>query len=121
MNVVLMRKGYPLAIILKNDRRSYYRVLQQADKNNPLPLIRFIARSVERSLDIYLKTLTPASKQREKFYSLAEITKKVSFSAEYLNLLARQGKLEAHKEKRDWLTSLEAIKRYLDSRKRKRN
>jgi Fic family protein len=120
MNVILMRKGYPLAIILKNDRKKYYQVLQQADKNNYPPLIRFVARSVERSLDIYLKTLTPISKQREKFYSLTEIAKKVSFSAEYLNLLARLGKLEAHKEKRNWLTSLEAVKRYLDSRERKR-
>lgn len=121
MNVTLMKRGYPLTIILKNDRKKYYQVLQQADKNNYPPLIRFVARSVERSLDIYLKTLTPTSQQREKFYSLTEIAKKVSFSAEYLNLLARQGKLEAHKEKRNWLTSLEAIKRYFESRQRKRS
>lgn len=120
MNVTLMRQGYPLTIILKNDRKKYYQVLQQADTNNYQPIIRFVARSVERSLDIYLKTLTPTSKQREKFYSLAEIAKKVSFSADYLNLLARQGKLEAHKEKRNWLTSLEAVSRYLESRQRKR-
>lgn len=120
MNVMLMKKGYPLTIILKNDRKKYYQVLQQADKNNHSPLIRFVARSVERSLDIYLKTLTPASEAREKFYSLAEIAGKTNFSAEYLNLLARQGKLEAHKEKRNWLTSLEAVKRYLNSRERKR-
>lgn len=120
MNVVLMKKGYPLSIILKNDRKKYYQVLQQADKKNYSPLIRFIARSVERSLDIYLKTLTPTSQAREKFYSLAEIAGKTSFSAEYLNLLARQGKLEAHKEKRNWLTSPEAVNRYLKSRQRKR-
>ncbi len=120
MNVVLMRKGFPLAIILKNDRKRYYQVLQQADKDNYLPLIRFIARSLERSLDIYLKTLTPTSKTRERFFTLAKIAGKTPFSANYLNLLARQGKLEAHKEKRNWLTSPEAVKRYLNSRERKR-
>lgn len=120
MNVILMKKGYPLSIILKNDRKKYYQVLQQADKKNYLPLIRFTARSAERSLDIYLKTLAPTFKTREKFYSLTEIAKKISFSAKYLNLLASQGKLEAHKEKRNWLTSLEAIKRYLATRERQR-
>jgi Fic family protein len=120
MNVVLMKKGYPLSIIAKTDREKYYQVLRQADKKNCLPLIRFVARSVERSLDIYLKTLTPASQAKEKFYSLVEIAQKTPFSAKYLNLLARLGKLEAHKEKRNWLTSLEAVKRYLASRQRKR-
>ena len=120
MNVVLMRKGYPLSIILKNDRKKYYQVLQQADKDNHLPLIRFVAQTVERSLDIYLKTLASTAKQRERFQPLALIAKKTRFSAKYLNLLARQGKLEAHKEKRDWLTSLEAVKRYLKARQRKR-
>ena len=121
MNVILMKKGYPLAIILKNDRKKYYRVLQLADKNNFGPLVRFVARSVERSLDIYLKTLTPTAKIKEVFLPLKQVAAKTHFSAKYLNLLARLGKLEAHKEKRNWLTSLEAVKRYLDSRERKRN
>lgn len=121
MNIFLMRKGYPLVVILKNDRRKYYRVLKQADKGESRPLVRFIAQAVERSLDIYLKTLTPISKKREKFISLSEASKKTPYSAKYLNLLARQGKLEAHKEGRNWLTSLEAIKRYQEKRQRKRN
>lgn len=120
MNVVLMKKGYPLSIISKTDRKKYYQVLQQADKKNYLPLIRFVARSVERSLDIYLKTLTPIFGTKEKFYSLTEIAGKTPFSAKYLNLLARLGRLEAHKEKRNWLTSKGAVKRYLASRQRKR-
>jgi len=37
-----------------------------------------------------------------------------------LNLLAREGKLGAHKEGRDWVSSEEALKRYLDDRERKR-
>ena len=120
MNILLMRKGYPLAIILKNDRPKYYRVLSQADKGNFAPLVRFVAQAVERSLDIYLKTLTPVSKKREKFLPLKEISKKTPYSAKYLNLLARKGKLEAHKEGRNWLSSPEAVERYIKSRKRQR-
>ena len=72
MNLFLMRKGYPLAIILKKDRPKYYRVLSQADDGNLTPLVRFVAQAVERSLDIYLETLTPVSKKRELRRALHE-------------------------------------------------
>jgi len=120
MNLFLMQAGYPLVVIMKTDRKKYYDVLDKADKGKYEPLIKFIAQSIERSLDIYLKTLTPATQKQEKFLTLAEITKATTFSAKYLNLLARQGKLEAYKEGRDWLTSEEAIERYLKNRTRQR-
>lgn len=120
MNVLLMQVGYPLVIILKNDRKKYYDILDKADKKDYEPLVKFIAQSVERSLDIYLKILTPSSKTSEKFLLLSEIAKSTPYSAKYLNLLARQGKLEAHKEKRNWLSSKEAVERYMQKRKRKR-
>jgi Fic family protein len=120
MNVILMQAGYPLAIILKNDRKKYYQVLSKADKGDLLPFVRFIAQAVERSLDIYLKILTPKEKAKEKFISLRQLSKGTKFSAKYLNLLARTGKLEAHKEGRIWFSSREALKRYLEGRERKR-
>jgi len=120
MNVLLMQAGYPLVIILKNDRKKYYDVLSKADNGKYEPLVKFIAQSVERSLDIYLKTLTPATQKQEKFVTLTEISKTAPFSAKYLNLLVRNGKLEAYKEGRDWLTSKEAVERYLKNRMRQR-
>ena len=120
MNVVLMRAGFPLAVVLKNDRKRYYRTQQEADKQNYAPFVRFIAQAVQRSLDIYLKVLTPSHKHREQFISLADLAKGSHFTDKYLNLLARSGKLEAHKEGRNWLSSQEALKRYLDGRERKR-
>ena len=118
MNLLLLQAGYPLVIVLKNDRKKYYRVLTQADKGNFVPFVRFIAQTIERSLDVYLKTLTPSSKTKEKFITLREASKICPYSAKYLNLLARQGKLEAHKEKRNWLTTKEAIERYIKTRER---
>jgi len=120
MNITLMRAGFPLVVILKNDRKKYYRVLSQADKGNYEPLINFVAQAVERSLDIYLKTLTPTTKTREQFELLSEVSTKTPYSTKYLNLLARQGKLEAHKQGRNWLTSVEAVQRYINERQRKR-
>jgi len=120
MNLILMQAGFPLSIVLKNDRKKYYRALDQADKNNLEPFVRFIAQSVERSLDLYLKILTPTNEKREKFMKLARMAEKTPYSAKYLNLLARQGKLEAHKEGRDWVTTKEAVERYMEKRDRKR-
>ncbi|MDA2922344.1 helix-turn-helix domain-containing protein [Patescibacteria group bacterium AH-259-L07] len=82
--------------------------------------MRFIAQAIERSLDLYFKTLTPVTKKREKYLPLSELAKQTPYSAKYLNLLVRQGKLEAHKQARNWLTSKEAIERYIQGRERKR-
>ncbi len=120
MNVFLLRAGFPLVVILKNDRGRYYRLLGEADRGNLVPFGRFIAQAVQRTLDIYLKVLTPTHKTKEKFITLADLADSSSFSAKYLNLLARTGKLEAHKEGRNWLSSKEALRRYLDGRERKR-
>jgi len=120
MNLFLMQAGYPLVVIMKTDRKKYYDVLDKADSGKYEPLVKFVVQSIERSLDIYLKTLTPATTKQEKSISLSEIAKTTPFSAKYLNLLARQGKLEAYKEGRDWLTSKEAIERYLKNRSRQR-
>ncbi len=122
MNVIILKAGYPLAIILKNDRKKYYRVLQKADEGDYEPLIRFIAQSVDRTLTIYLDALTPAhkKKKKERFISLAEASQLTRYSAKYLNLLVIQGKLEAHKAGRNWVTTKEAIERYIKGRKRQR-
>ncbi|MBI5753772.1 Fic family protein [Candidatus Peregrinibacteria bacterium] len=120
MNVLLLQKGYPLAIILKNDRKRYYRVLQEADKNNYKPLVEFVAKAVERSLDIYLDALMPSSKTKEKYITLKKAAKNSPYSAKYLNLLANKGLLEAHKEGRNLVTTEKAIQRYRDKRQRKR-
>jgi len=120
MNIVLMQAGIPLVIVLKNDRKKYYQTLSLADKGNYVPFVNFIARAVERTLDIYLKILMPSKKGKEKYISLSDLAKDSKFTEKYLNLLARSGKLEAHKEGRNWLTSKDALKRYMDSRERVR-
>jgi Fic family protein len=117
MNLLLMQKGYPLAVILKNDRKKYYEALDSADKGKPGKLAVLVAQAVERSMTLYLRALGSGD---ERYLPLSEIAKKSPFSAKYLNLLVRSGKLEAHKEGRSWVTSREALERYLAGRERKR-
>ncbi len=120
MNVLLMRKGFPLTIILKNDRKKYYRVLSRADDGDLAPLVQFVAQTIERSLDIYLRALEPTTKKSEQYVSLAKLSTGTEYSAKYLNLLARTGRLEAHKDGRNWVTTKEALTRYEEGRLRKR-
>lgn len=116
MNIFLMQYGFPLTIIQKNDRQKYYRVLAAADNGNYKPLVLFVAQAVLRSLNIYLDVLTP-SKEKENFISLAQATKYCSYSQEYLSKLAKEGKLEAIKIKRNWMTTKEAVLRYVKEHK----
>lgn len=120
MNLILMQKGFPLVMILRNDRKRYYDTLDKADKDDYKPFVRFIAQAVERSLNMYLKILLPTSKNKENYDLLSIISKKTPYSEKYLNLLVRLGKIEAYKENRNWLTSIEAVNRYIKGRMRKR-
>jgi Fic family protein len=113
MNIMLLQAGYPLVVILKNDRKKYYDTLSKADKGNILPFIQFITQSVERSLSIYIETIIGSKSKSEKYLTLSELSKNTKFSAKYLNLLARKGRLEAHKEGRNWLSTKMAIEEYL--------
>lgn len=119
MNIMLLQAGYPLVIILKNDRKKYYETLSKADKDDPLPFIRFVTQSVERSLNIYLETIFTYKSANDRYLSLSKISKLTQFSAKYLNVLARKGRLEAHKEGRNWVTSITSVENYITNRKRK--
>ena len=120
MNLLLMQKGFPLVVILNVDRKKYYSALSKADKGNYIPFVRFIAQAAERSLNIYLKTLSSKRSVSDKYYQLSEISKKTPYSVKYLNWLCRLGKIEAHKEGRIWVTTINAVKKYIDERERAR-
>lgn len=116
MNIFLMQAGYPLTIIQNNDRKKYYRVLALADQGSFKALVNFIGQAVLRSLTIYLDAIVPA-KQKEGLITLAEATKYCSYSQAYLGKLAKEGKLEAVKLKRNWMTTKEAVERYVKNQK----
>lgn len=112
MNIFLMKYGFPMTIIQVNDRQKYYRALALADTGNYKSLVNFIGQAVLRSLNIYLDVLTPAG-DKEKYISLAHATRYCSYSAAYLGKLAKEGKIDAHKIKRNWVTTKEAILSYV--------
>ncbi|MCX2583441.1 Fic family protein [Pedobacter sp. MR22-3] len=118
MNLLLMRKGLPPAIILKTDRKKYYESLNQANKGNYHKLCLLMLQAVERSLNMYINAL-PGNHYGD-YESIASIVAEpdIPYGQEYVSLLARQGKIDAHKEGKDWLTTKKAVKEYITNRKR---
>lgn len=117
MNLILMRSGFPPAIILKNDRKKYYDALNLANKGNYNKLLLLMAQAAERSLDIYLNA-HPSESLDDDYRSIAEIVSEpdMPYGQEYVSLLARQGKIDAYKEGRNWVTNKKAIKDYISNK-----
>jgi Fic family protein len=118
MNLILLRAGYPPAVIATVNRRQYYRTLAQADSGNAAPLANFVGRAVERSLTLYLEACTPQTAPpatEDEWIPLREAAGLVPYSQDYLSLLARRGKLEAIKRGRIWHTTRRALSTYLES------
>ncbi len=119
MNLLLMRCGFPPAIILKNDRKKYYEALNQANNGNYQKLMLLMCQALERSLNIYLNAMPGNDND---FQKISDIVSEPSnpYGQEYISLLARTGKIDAYKEGRNWFTTKEAIDDYIFNRKRKR-
>ncbi len=121
MNLILMKHGYPPAIILKVDRQRYYRVLNEANIGKLEPYENFMGRSIERSLILYLNSIEPDQSKEKLFISLKEASKHCNYSAEYLSLLARKGRLAAVKmNNKDWMTTIDALEEYIKNKRSKR-
>lgn len=119
MNLLLMKEGFPPAIILKNDCTKYYAGLDSANKGNYHKLTLLMAQALERSLNIYLSALPGNDSE---FIEISNLVKEVElrYGQEYISLLARQGKIDAHKDGRNWFTKKEAVEEYVKSRKEKK-
>ena len=55
MNLVLMKHGYPIAIVKTEEKETYYRALQQADGENLDAFVSYIAQQVINSQELWLK------------------------------------------------------------------
>lgn len=120
MNLLLMRKGFPPAIILKNDRKKYYEALNQANSGNYQKLILLMSQALERTLNIYISSLPDNDYDFQEISNIVSEPNELPYGQEYISLLARQGKIDAHKEGRNWFTTKKAIEEYMANRKRMR-
>lgn len=115
MNAILMNSGYPfIATVSTQDRSRYLKTLMEADSGNASASVNFIARCVERTLDLYLEAI-----EEPEILTLAEASKITPYSQEYLSLLARKGVLGAFKQGRNWVVTKTDLDRYVKSTRRR--
>ena len=73
MNLILMQKGFPPAIIKLKDREDYYIALNNANAGNYLLLVEYIAHSLIDALNIYLRAA-----KGERVEEIGDIDKELS-------------------------------------------
>lgn len=72
MNLLLMRRGYPISIIEKEERTRYYDALEESQTSNLSPLIYLVAESIEDSLEAYEQAAAAQQKQVAWIANLAD-------------------------------------------------
>jgi Fic family protein len=111
LNLVLVRLGYPPAIIYKGDRQRYLAALRRADTGDLGPLGEFIARAI---LDNLYKFIVPAVAGPARLVPLPALSTD-TLSANALRVAAIRGRLKAAKapdgtwrSSRAWVDEYEA-------------
>jgi cell filamentation protein, protein adenylyltransferase len=93
LNLLLVRLGYPPAIIYKGDRSRYLSALRRADQSDPGPLGEFLARAI---LDNLYKFVVPAVAGPARLVPLPALAT-TEVSANALRVAAIRGRLKAAK------------------------
>lgn len=116
LNLMLVRLGYPPAIIYKADRERYLAALRRADRGEPGPLGELLARAI---LDNLYKFVVPAVADRERLVPLPALaTKELSPNA--LRVAAVRGRLKALKvADGSWRSSAAWVAEYTADRYRR--
>jgi len=112
-NLLLIRMGYPPAIIRKAERTGYVRSLRRADAGDPGPLGEFLARAIT---DTLMRFIVPAVAGPARLVPLAALaTAEVSVRA--LRVAAERGRLRGHRDVRgQWRSTRRWVDAYRASR-----
>jgi hypothetical protein len=117
LNLVLVRMGYPPAIIYKNQRNAYLRALRRADAAEFGALGEFIARAI---LDNLYKFIVPAVAGPARIVPITALTRP-DLTLGALRAAAVRGTLQATKgPDGQWRSSRNWIDHYVTTRQRHR-
>ncbi|HEU4701577.1 MAG TPA: Fic family protein [Conexibacter sp.] len=116
LNLLLVRRGYPPAIIRKRDRERYLAALRHADGGDCGPLGEFLARAI---LDNLHRFLLPVVAGKEALVPLPALARE-RLSANALRVAAVRGRLEAVKGRDGlWRSSQAWVDEYAAGRYRR--
>ena len=112
-NLLLIRLGYPPAIIYKRQRAQYLKALGKADQGETGPVGEILARAI---LDNLMRFVLPGVAGPVKLLPLAALAT-TQHSAVSLQAAARRGALRAQRGANgDWLSSKKWVEDYRKSR-----
>jgi Fic family protein len=111
LNLMLMRAGYPPALLLREWHDGYLIALDAANTGNYRPLGNLIGRSVESVLDRYLEVCDQAAATAE-YLPLPELAEGTHYRADYLAHLIRKGRLAGKKVNGKWHSTRAALAQY---------
>lgn len=110
MNLMLMREGYPPALLPQEWRTGYMHGLHLAQTTgNHTPICNLVGRAVELALDRYLESIAASDAIP---LPLSELAERTGYRAEHLGWLVRKGRLPAVKRGRRWFATVAAVERY---------
>jgi fido (protein-threonine AMPylation protein) len=135
LNLLLVRHGYPPAIVLKQERSKYLRALQRSDPVRSVgqlslmmpegdephrpeygPLTEVVARAVKRSIDRFL---LPGLAGPHRLLPISALVRD-EISAVALRRAAERGRLVAEHRDGRWYSTTRAVDDYLRSRRQGR-
>lgn len=112
-NLLLIRLGYPPAIIRKGERARYLECLQKADAGDSGPLGEFLARAI---LDTLMRFIVPAVAGPSRLVPLAALATPQT-SARALRAAAERGRLRAQRDDRgQWRSTRRWVDEYRNGR-----
>jgi Fic family protein len=112
LNLLLVRHGYPPAIVYKRDRSRYLRALERADGGDPGPLAELLARAVRDSIH---RLLLPGLAGPHRLVPIRALADR-QLSANALLLAAKRDRLRAVRRSDQWYSSRAWVEDYRASR-----
>ena len=100
LNLILMRYGYPIAIITKDDRDRYYDALEGSHTSDLTQFVNLLSECIEESLEEYE---TAANEQREQTEWAASLAKRFT----------QPERVRAENEYEVWKNAMELLKSHL--------
>lgn len=116
VNLMLVRLGYPPAVIHTRDRPKYLRGLERADTNDPGPLAELFARAVTHGVNRFLLPSLAGPHRMIPLTALADS----DLSPIALRRAAERGRLRAQRRRDQWYSTRAWVDEYKQSRRRGR-
>ncbi len=111
-NLLLVRHGYPPAVIHKRDRTRYLNALRRADRGDPEPLAEMFARSVTDGIHRFLLPGLAGPHRLVPLRSLAD----GELSGNALAVAAKRGRLRAVRRTDQWYSTRQWVEEYKERR-----